>query len=367
MNAIERMRKVFRGETPDRVPFFPTIYTDNACVAANANFEDALIDPAFGNACMLTAALVYKTDVVRFIPGPGDTWYKEKRVVKKDGKLVQIDVKSQKEEGFFDVDGGGKFIAFEKPEPVTTVAQVNDINATPLREYVEDGRVKSVKENVERAREKGLFTVGMCGAQTINFMVEKIGDAETALMCFYDNPELARALIAKAVEISIQKARALVEAGVDCVYIGDSYASGSVISPDIYNEFCAPAYKETAARIHEMGVFCYKHCCGNYNPLLQHLLDTGVDAMDGIDPTSGMSVRHTKETIGDKLTLMGGISCLTLLNGTPDEVYKEAAACIAQGKPNGRYVLGSACAVPRFSPKENLLAARQAVEDLGWY
>ena len=89
--------------------------------------------------------------------------------------------------------------------------------------------------------------------------------------------------------------------------------------------------------------------------------------MDGIDPTSGMSVRHTKEKIGTKLTLMGGISCLTLLNGVPETVYEEARQCVLEGKANGRYVLGSACAVPRLTPFENIEAARAAAVDHGSY
>jgi uroporphyrinogen decarboxylase len=114
-------------------------------------------------------------------------------------------------------------------------------------------------------------------------------------------------------------------------------------------------------------VFCYKHCCGNYNPFLDHLPSVGVDAMDGIDPTSGMSVRHTKSKIGDKLTLMGGISCLTLLNGTPEQVAAEARQCIEAGKPGGRYVLGSACAVPRYTPVANIVAAQRAAAEYGTY
>lgn len=167
--------------------------------------------------------------------------------------------------------------------------------------------------------------------------------------------------------ISIERGKAFIKVGVDCIYIGDSYASASVISPEIYKRFCAPAYAETAREFHRFGVFCYKHCCGNYNPLLDELPLIGIDAMDGIDPTSGMSVKHTKAMIGAKLTLMGGVSCLTLLKGTTREVYDEAKQCVLDGKPGGRFVLGSACAVPRMTPAENMLAARSAAMDHGTY
>jgi len=37
------------------------------------------------------------------------------------------------------------------------------------------------------------------------------------------------------------------------------------------------AYIEMAREVHGMGVFCYKHCCGNYNLLLDELPSIGID------------------------------------------------------------------------------------------
>jgi uroporphyrinogen-III decarboxylase len=363
----ERMKAVLSGTLPDRVPFFPTIYVDHACVACGKDFADALANPAVGQECMLGAALRYQTDVVRFLMGPPEAWYAEKRVAAVDGRLAQLSRRDDKLEGHFDVSGGGSLVPLDKPKPVRTVSAANAIPVPTAEEYLQQGCLKDVARYVQTAHDHGLFVVGMCGGQTIGFMVEKLGGAEPALLAFCDDPELATALIAKAVAISIEKGRAYVKAGVDCLYIGDSFASGSVISPAVYRRFCVPAYAEAAQEFHRLGVFCYKHCCGNYNPLLDDFVSVGVDAMDGLDPTSGMSVRHTKEKIGDRVTLMGGLSCLTLLKGTPEQVYEEARQCVLDGKPDGRYVLGSACAVPRQSPAENLIAARAASIDYGSY
>jgi len=367
MTSRERMVEVLSGRLPDRVPFAPTIYVDHACYACGREFEEALINPALGQECMLGAALRYGTDNVRFCMGPDASWYDEKTVAWRDGKLVQQARKTGRVEGYFDVKGGGVLIPVEEREPVRTIHDVNDIRVMEAEEYIQRGHLKDVARLVQAAHDKGLFAVGMCSSQTINFMVEHIGSTSDALLLFYDAPELAVALINKAVSISVERCRAFVNVGVDCLFIGDSYASGSVISPDIYRRFCAPAYVDVASEVHRLGAFCYKHCCGNYNPFLDDVPSTGVDAMDGIDPTSGMSVKHTKEMIGTKLTLNGGLSCLTLLNGTVEDVYEEAKQCVLDGKPGGRYVLGSACAMPRFVPPENVLAAGAAAIDHGTY
>jgi uroporphyrinogen-III decarboxylase len=361
------MTAALTGRLPDRVPFLPTIYTDHACAACDRDFAEALSNPRLGNDCMLGAALRYGADAVRLRLGPGRAWYKEKIVKWVDGQLVQCNRQDTRREGYYDVQGGGHFVADASKEPVRTPEEAEAIPVMSAAAYLEEGYGDDVLEVAAQAHAKDLFVIGMCGAQTINFMVEQLGGAEAALLCFYDQPDLARALIRKAVAISLEKAEVYIRAGVDCLYIGDSYASGSVISPDTYETFCAPAYRDTAQVIHQHGVLCYKHCCGNYNPFLAKMPELGLDAMDGVDPTSGMSVAHTKAVLGERLTIMGGLSCLTLLNGTPEDVYREACACIAAGKPGGRYVLGSACAVPRAAPPANLLAARRAVEDKGWY
>jgi uroporphyrinogen decarboxylase len=206
-----------------------------------------------------------------------------------------------------------------------------------------------------------LFVVGMAGGQTLNFLCRHAGDAGEALMMMADEPELVRRIFAKGTDASIEVGRAFAAIGVDCLYIGDSWASGSVISPRMYSEFCTPCYRRAADAARASGLLVYKHCCGNYNPLLAAVQEDHLDGIEGMDPTSGMSVAHTRETIGDSLCLIGGVSCLTLLRGSTEQVLNEARACVREGGP--RYVLGSACAVPRFTPSENMHAfARAALE-----
>jgi len=367
MTGAERFRAVYTGLLPDQVPYLPTLFTSHACVATGRRFVEGLIDPALGNRCMLEAALLYRADAVRLRPEPPASWYEVKRLVEEGGALVQYDQTTGHREGVYDVAGGGGFVPDHPPAFVASVREAEAIAVTTAVEYRDRGSLAHVEKLVAQAHDQGLFAIGMCAGQTLNFMVQQMGSSEAALLSFYDRPELARALIDKAVAISCELMKAFVAAGADCIYIGDSYASASVISPAVYQEFCAPAYRRMADAVHAAGAFCYKHCCGSYNPLLEHLPAIGLDGMDGIDPTSGMSVSHTKAAIGEHMVLMGGISCLTLLDGTPEQVYEEARQCIEAGKPGGRYVLGSACAVPPEAPAENLQAARRAVDDFGVY
>ena len=180
---------------------------------------------------------------------------------------------------------------------------------------------------MKEAHDHGLFAVGMCGGQTINFMVEKLGGTEPALMAFYDDPELGGRPDREGGRRSRSNEgrRSSRPAWIASTSAIPTPRAAS-FRPISIADFARRPIARSPQEFHRQGVFCYKHCCGNYNPLLDDFASIGVDAMDGMDPTSGMSVRRTKEKIGDRVTLMGGLSCLTLLGGTPETGLRRSKA-----------------------------------------
>lgn len=349
------------GRETDRTPLFPCIYIDHACLACGIPFEDALVNPPVGVRSMLGVARLYGCDAVRVLQTPPRSWYETKEVRTDGDTLVQVDRKSGRIEGHFDVQGGGKLIPAQPPAPITTLEQVAAMDWPSADELLSTGSLDPAREVTDQAHEEGLFVVGMAGGQTINAVVSACGGAEEALIALLENPEFAVEIMKNSTAASIELIRAFGRIGVDGIYIGDSYASGSVISPQVYMDLCVPRYKEATDAAHALGLLVYKHCCGNYNPFLHHVKDSGIDGMEGMDPTSGMSVAETRARAGERLCLIGGVSCLSLLNASPEQVYEEARECIRAGGRTGSFVLGSACAVPRASRKENMLALRRAV------
>jgi len=209
-NGIERMRSVLSGKLPDRVPFLPTIYTDFASQACNHDFADALKDPLLGNRLMLEAALACGADAVRFVSVPGYDWFEEKEVVQSDGQVVQFDRATGSREGIYDLDGGGAFIPDIAPPPVGSLEEVEAIPVPSFDELLAAGRFAGVAAIVDEAHAKGLFAIGMAGGQTINFIVRHVHDTATALLYLLDDPELARAFIAKGVVTSLEVAKAFI-------------------------------------------------------------------------------------------------------------------------------------------------------------
>jgi uroporphyrinogen decarboxylase len=111
-----------------------------------------------------------------------------------------------------------------------------------------------------------------------------------------------------------------------------------------------------------LGVKVYLHICGNCQPLLDLMAETGVDAIEPLDVDGGVDLEVVKAGVGGRVCLKGGLSTMLLLNGTPEQVYREARRCISIFGPIG-YILGSADDIPRDTPFANIDAMVKAALD----
>lgn len=372
MNSKIRMQKVFELKQPDRVPFFPTIWVDHACYSCGFSQKDGIKNRDIPYRAVLETSRRYQMDAVRVWIGQGRDWFKENVVAEEGNDLFLIDRKNGQKIGKYDIEGGWGIIPL-KPngfiDHSPTIEGESDLSKVEVlteQDYFEQGFMEPVLKLIQQAQ-NDFFIVGMASGQTLNFLVEKRGGPQRALMDLVENPEFARKIMEVGTDISIEKGKALIRAGVDAIYIGDSYSSASVISPAYYKEFCIPLYEKATREFHKKGVYVYKHCCGNYTPLLDLVAQESYDGMEGIDPLCGMNLGYVKAKIGKVKCLMGGMNTMTLLREKPDQVYFQATECLRQGMPEGGYILDSACAVPCYTPVENMLAFSRAAKEKGNY
>jgi uroporphyrinogen decarboxylase len=71
-----------------------------------------------------------------------------------------------------------------------------------------------------------------------------------------------------------------------------------------------------------------------------------------------------KEAFGDSRTLMGNLDPISVLfNGSPDDVYDRALACLKEGTVGGRFLLSSGGGLAPETPKQNLKSMDRALKD----
>ena len=109
-------------------------------------------------------------------------------------------------------------------------------------------------------------------------------------------------------------------------------------------------------------MFIIQHSCGYIDKLLPDMVDGGLDCIEALEPAAGVDLAHLKETLGDRVSFMGGMDATrTLSFGTPKEVEEEVKRCIKAAAVGGGYFAGPSHNILNV-PWENILAFRAAIE-----
>ena len=193
---------------------------------------------------------------------------------------------------------------------------------------------------------------------------------DNLLIAMATEPDFAHALLARVADLNIRVIRRAVRAGATTVSLGDDYCSnrGPMMSPAMFREFILPHLTRAVDAIHEEGGRCVKHCDGNLWPILDDMIDAGIDAINPLEPVAGMKVGEVKERYGGRLTIMGNIDCADLLcNGTEEDVERAVRTCIRDGGQNGGLIVSSSNSIHSGVNPRNYLAMIRAVHEYGRY
>lgn len=164
-------------------------------------------------------------------------------------------------------------------------------------------------------------------------------------------------------------AAACVEAGIPpWVYIGQDICDnmGPMVSLRALDELYFPNLRYVLEPLNRAGIRKIWHSDGNINPIIDRLLDCGIDGFQGLQedrwlpPEQVVSLaklaRMTART-GDKLILFGSVSVRDVLpHGSPDDVRREVERCIDAAAAGGGYFLAPTSTLGPDVPVENIHA-----------
>lgn len=161
-----------------------------------------------------------------------------------------------------------------------------------------------------------------------------------------------------------------IEVGADIIWINGDWAmtGGPMVSRAFTERFLAPPLKKIVDYCHSRNVPVVKHTDGNVWPIIDVLLDTGIDGLHPIDPMAGMDMGEAKEKIGDRVCLCGNVSCaFSLVSGTPEEVVEETKDVIRKAAKGGGFICMSSNSIHPGVKPENYLAMIGAIREFGRY
>ena len=148
--------------------------------------------------------------------------------------------------------------------------------------------------------------------------------------------------------------------GAHMTSYGNSSEGCSVISPACFRQFAKERETRLAADLKARGIPYLCHICGDVNPILPDLVETGCPAYEldwKTDANRVFEVAH------GKFTLSGNVDPALFVTGTPDEVYAASRKVCDIFRGKGGLVLCSGCALGPQTKSENLEAFVRAARD----
>ena len=196
---------------------------------------------------------------------------------------------------------------------------------------------------------------------------------EGLMLDFYQNPEIARAICSRVQEFYLQRALRVIDAGkgkIDIIGSGGDIGGerGLMLHPDVWRKQIKPYTAKLISTFKQKGLKTFYHSCGSLVPVIDDLIEAGLDILDPIQVTAaGMSPEELFPAFGDRICFHGAIDEVNLLpHATASEVYRETMRIIDILGRNGGYIVTPSHAVQGDTPPENIVAIFDAVKDFRW-
>ena len=371
MTPRERLRTVIDGGIPDRVP--ATVHQWQVYHLKNyINVEDEL-----------DAFIMCDLDAVVYLPWnltevKCDEWEVTRTVTKRDEETNAIKLIIKTPEGTLTQVSVGTDYTISETEYL--IKQPEDIylikKYMPVQKLDED----TVKKRKMQLGDRGIFRLFTNGPQGSPWQ-----DAcfycgtENMIYKTFDSPdwthEFLEILLEKKIEF-YKKNIAPLKGMFDMIETGGGAASNTVISPDMFKEFCLPYDTRQHDIIHDIdeNIAISYHTCGGMMKLLHLIPQNGCDFSETLSPPGcggdirdGIDENTVKETLGSKVKLMGGLNQIQVLTyGSKENIYKDVERAFNGYGKNGGYIM-----MPSdhffHAPKENLLHYANAVKEICRY
>jgi uroporphyrinogen decarboxylase len=331
MNGPERLRAALRRDIPDRVPTFEW-FLDASVTRALTGRED----PIEAAAALDLDGVNVRPDYRRR-PIDDDTFVDEWGVTRKlTGDCIPCVVDS----------------------PVKDIACHADL---PFPDPEAPGRFETLERALRTADGRRAAILNL--RDGFSDMRDLLGYQEAMVLLLLE-PERFSEMLDRVVEYNLALARVAVRRyGIDIVATTDDVAnaSGPLIRPSVYFDRVGPAFRKVVQGYRDLGCFVIKHCDGNVRPFVDFWIDSGISALDPIDPAGGLEMAAMKKAYGDRICLKGNIDCAGVLQyGTEAEVEAAVRECLRAGGPGG-LILSSSNSIHRGVKPENYRAMLRAL------
>ena len=201
------------------------------------------------------------------------------------------------------------------------------------------------------AADRGLLTVADFN---IADRASSFTGMETLIILSLDRPDFVHDLIDVLEKWNQSYIDIILEERVDLVVRRGWYENADFWAPKLYRKFLLPGLQRHADMVHQAGAkFGYLVSCSSM-PLLDVMMDVGVDVLLGVDPAQdrSMDLALLKQKTAGRMCLWGGVcGYLTVECGSPDDIRREVQQAITTLAPGGGFILAPVTNIRAHSPQ----------------
>jgi uroporphyrinogen decarboxylase len=327
MTSTERVQAALSYQRPDRIPLFETYWDE---FTANWRSEKQLGPDA-------DIYAHYGVDIAVCVPDE-TPWPSRAAVLEKTpSHTVERDGWGATHRtvpgGFFFEEAG---VALpEKVDPDKLGFE------SPTLDARYDGFLKAVNE----ARAAGRCPFAKTGGPYLR--PTNLRGVEQWLMDIGEDPGYATALAERVTDHMITVGvEAIRRAGLQGtgIWIYDDISSnlGTMVSPQTYERIFLPLMARMVAAYRTAGAHrVIMHSDGNILPVLDMLVEAGIDAINPVEPKAGMDIVALRERYAGRLAFVGGLdNAFVLPSGDRTRIREHVLRCVAAAREGG-IVLGS--------------------------
>ncbi len=155
----------------------------------------------------------------------------------------------------------------------------------------------------------------------------------------------------------------------EIVLLGDNFSS-DIQPPRFLERWSAEFYREAFRRLHAAGKFAAVHVDGRMRGLLRAFAAMGADCIDAVTPApmGDLTARQCRDEAGANLILSGGVPPSEWIEPASDDDFRRAVlAWLELRASSPRLIAAAGDQVPPGAPEHRIHMMRELVEEFGRY
>lgn len=324
MNSFERISAALQHKEGDRVPVYP-ILGGITRKLVNANYKEWSTNTDICAEAFLKSAELFDIDCL--VP------------------LIDLSV---------ECDAWGQKLIF--PENEAAHPDYSDCVVKEIEEY------EKIKKVDYRSSKRMMMMIDVCKKlvkekkgqlPVVAFVFGPLGvlsmlrGQQDLYMDFYDDPDAVKKAVAAINDTLMDYVAALCDTGVDAIMFDTLFASGSIMSKQMWLDIEGGPIRELAQCARDKGCMVMVHNCGQRIYFDAQIETLAPDAISFLYPPDDCAdFAQCKEKYGGKVTLIGAVTPATAVIGTDEEWDAQCTAQIDAMAKDGGFILATGCEYP---------------------